>query len=39
VIAHSHRYQFTPAAGALADCTEALVRGLTLSAGRARTPG
>ena len=36
VIAHSHRYQFTPAAGALADCTEALVRGLTLSAGRTR---
>jgi len=34
--AHSHRYQFTPAATALADCTDALVRGLTLSAGRAR---
>ena len=36
VVAHSHRYQFTPAAGALVDCADALVRGLTLSAGRTR---
>lgn len=36
VVAHSHRYQFTPAAGALVDCAETLVRGLTLSAGRTR---
>jgi len=36
VVAHSHRYQFTPAARALAECAETLVRGLTLSAGRPR---
>lgn len=36
VVAHSHRYHFTPAATALVDCADALVRGLTLSAGRSR---
>src|SRR5262245_351249 len=36
VVAHSHRSHFTPAATALIDCAEALVRTLTLSAGRSR---